>query len=410
VPSAVSNKPAPAARAASIRPAADTSTDEPDLSFDGEERVTLEHIEIGKVLPSAQSPGAPAGTRDIELDKARAPVDTGYVDLTVANNTASTSSSGLSLAPLEPEAEPERPSMELDASDDLFNRPLAVDSRADAKPRVDAERLHGLPLLGELPRDALDMLVRRVENVEVAPGDRVISEGDIPDKVYIVVRGDLVATRGTPPRPLARIGEGSFFGEMALLDDTPRSATVTAVTDAELLALPRALVMDLGAKFPTVMASLMTSLRARLIATLTATSPLFALIPAKERRGIVDRFKLREIEPGTPIIREGQRADGLYVILTGRADVVARGLPIATLTTGDVAGEMSLLSHGVAEASVRARTRVTALTLSSSGLQEIIMIHPQVLEHLATLSEARRGELASRRSEEPLEGRNVRTL
>jgi CRP-like cAMP-binding protein len=254
------------------------------------------------------------------------------------------------------------------------------------------------------------MLVRRLEHVEVAPGDRVISEGDIPDRVYIVVRGDLVATRGTPPRPLARIGEGSFFGEMALLDDTPRSATVTAVTDAELFALPRALVMDLGAKFPTVLASMMTSLRARLIATLTATSPLFALIPLRERPAIVERFKVREIEPGTTFIREGQRADGLYVILTGRADVTARGMPIATLTTGDLAGEMSLLSHGVAEASVKARTRVTALTLSSAGLQEMIMIHPQVLEHLSTLSEARRGELASRDAEEPLEGRKVRTV
>ena len=38
------------------------------------------------------------------------------------------------------------------------------------------------------------------------------------------------------------------------------------------------------------------------------------------------------------------------------------------------------------------------------------MVHPQVLEHLATLSDARRGELASRKSQEPLEGRNVRSL
>ena len=333
----------------------------------------------------------------MDLGANRTVADTAYVDLTLEEPEPHPSAPAAQFEASEPEPEPERSSLELDAGDDLFKRPLALEPVPVAPPRVDADRLQALPLLGQLPRDALDTLVRRIEYVEVAPGDRVISEGDIPDKVYIVVRGDLVATRGTPARPLARIGEGSFFGEMALLDDTPRSASVTAVTDAELLAMPRAVVLDLGARYPSVMAALIQSLRARLIATLTATSPLFALIPMRERPAIVERFKLREIEPGTTFIREGQRADGLYVILTGRADVVARGMPIATLTTGDVAGEMSLLSSGVAEATVKARTRVTALNLTSQGLQEMIMIHPQVLEHLSTLSEARRGELASRR-------------
>ncbi len=397
------------AKPAAVKPAvASAPVDElPELSFDGEERVTLEQIEISRLLPARRGTGAPAGTRDVDLGKSQPVDDATYIDLTFDEPPPPPPRVQHTPTP----GEPERPSLELDASDDLFGRPRSKPAApVQAPPRVDAERLHSIPLLGELPHDALDTLVRRVEFVEFAPGDRVISEGDIPDKVYIVVRGDLVATRGTPPRPLARIGEGSFFGEMALLDDTPRSATVTAVTDAELLALPRALVLDLGARHPSVMAALMQSLRARLIATLTATSPLFALIPARQRPAIVERFKLREIEPGTTIIREGQRADGLYVVLTGRADVVARGMPIATLTTGDVAGEMSLLSHGLAEATVKARTRVTALTLSSDGLQEIIMVHPQVLEHLSTLSEARRGELASRQSDETVDARKVRTL
>ena len=71
-----------------------------------------------------------------------------------------------------------------------------------------------------------------------------------------------------------------------------------------------------------------------------------------------------EIEPQTEFIREGHAADGLYVLLTGRADVTANGVHLASLTTGDVAGEMSLLSSGVAEASVTSRSWVTALVLT----------------------------------------------
>jgi CRP-like cAMP-binding protein len=258
---------------------------------------------------------------------------------------------------------------------------------------LDPVRLHGLPLLGPLPSEVLSDFLQRIEYVKVAPGDRVVTQGDVADCVYLVVAGDLIVTRGAPARPIARLGEGAFFGEMALLDDAPRSASVVAVTDAELLRLPRDLVLEICDRYPHVLATLMQALRARLTTTLTNTLPIFAGIPVAERAALVERFRLRGIAAGTTVIREGQRADGLYVLLTGKADVIVRGAVIATLTTGDVAGEMSLLSHGTARATVKTRTSVTALVLPADDFQEIIMVHPQVLEQLVALSESREAAL-----------------
>lgn len=265
-----------------------------------------------------------------------------------------------------------------------------IPTSVPAKRTIDPVRVQGLPLLGPLPPEALADFLQRVDYITVAPGDRVITEGDRADRVFLVVSGDLIVTKGTPPRPIARLSEGAFFGEMALLDDAPRSASVVAVTDAELLVLPRELVLEICEQYPPVLSMLMQSLRARLTATLINTLPVFSGVPPAERPGLIERFRLRGIAPGVAILREGESSSGLYILLTGKADVIARGKIIATLTTGDVAGEMSLLSGGTARATVRTRTSVTALVLPPRDFQEIAMMYPQVLDQLTALSESRR--------------------
>jgi len=366
-------------------------------------RTTLDEIEVAKQLPGTTRD---AGDGIVEIEFGWSDVDAtnvGYQDMPVADAATSTE---VSTVRTKPDADS---TGELDASSELFGaRPAA--RRAKTRPPIDPARVRGLPLIGPLPAEALETFLARTELRTASPGDRVITEGTPADSVYLVVRGDLVATRGTPPRALARLGENSFFGEMALLDDTPRSASVTAVTDVELLVLPRELIVEICDAYPGVLTALLHSLRARLVATLTSTSPLFAPIAKDERAKIVARFRFRDIEPGTTFIRQGQRADGLSVLLTGRADVLVDGIPVASLTTGDIVGEMSCLAAGPALASVRARSRVSTLSIPVAELQELTMVHPQVLEHLATLSAARQDELQELRAARDAGGRSVRRV
>jgi CRP-like cAMP-binding protein len=73
-------------------------------------------------------------------------------------------------------------------------------------------------------------------------GDVVFREGDFPDRLYLIGKGEAEVTketRGGPPSVLARLGPGEFFGEIGIMADTPRTATVRAATDLETLSIHR---------------------------------------------------------------------------------------------------------------------------------------------------------------------------
>ena len=92
-----------------------------------------------------------------------------------------------------------------------------------------------MPLFSPLPPATVEYLARRVERVRLEPGATVIRSGERGDRFYVVAAGDLeVRVDGAPPRELRA---GDFFGEIALLRDVPRTATVVAKTEGEVLAL-----------------------------------------------------------------------------------------------------------------------------------------------------------------------------
>ena len=106
-----------------------------------------------------------------------------------------------------------------------------------APPRERIDLLRHVPFLALLPEPALDHLAGVLIPVHASAGETVITQGEPGDRFYIVESGEItVAVDG---RVVQRGGPGYSFGEIALLRDAPRSATVTASTDADLLALER---------------------------------------------------------------------------------------------------------------------------------------------------------------------------
>jgi MFS family permease len=112
-------------------------------------------------------------------------------------------------------------------------------TRLDAEPG-DPRRLQllqAIPIFSPLSPPVLERLAARLTPVEAQGGEEIIRQGDHGDSFYIVSSGEVeVLVDGQPPR---REGQGSYFGEIALLRDVPRTATVRAATDVELYALDR---------------------------------------------------------------------------------------------------------------------------------------------------------------------------
>jgi MFS family permease len=97
--------------------------------------------------------------------------------------------------------------------------------------------LGNTPLFAPLARPLLETLAGRLVRVAVPAGETVMREGDLGDRFYVIESGSLAAT--FQGRPLSTMGPGECFGEIALLRDVPRTATVTAVEDSVLQALER---------------------------------------------------------------------------------------------------------------------------------------------------------------------------
>ncbi len=104
-------------------------------------------------------------------------------------------------------------------------------------------RVITLPLFAGVPASRLEAALKRVVEVPVTAGQAVVRQGDPADRFYIIESGAFNVTQadpaGGPPVVLRQIGPDAVFGELGLLNRTPRTATVTALTDGLLLALER---------------------------------------------------------------------------------------------------------------------------------------------------------------------------
>ena len=119
----------------------------------------------------------------------------------------------------------------------LFWRRLGTVDAPALVPESELALLRNIPIFAPLPPVTLEQLAAHLGHVRVAAGDVVFREGDSGDRFYVVERGEvMVEPQGRPP---VTLGRGGYFGEIALLRDVPRTATVTARIDTELWALER---------------------------------------------------------------------------------------------------------------------------------------------------------------------------
>jgi hypothetical protein len=118
----------------------------------------------------------------------------------------------------------------------VWRRLRTIDDSADV-PQVQIQLLRMIPIFAPLPAPELEGLARALAPVKVAAGTTVIREGEEGDRFYAIATGELLVTKAGLDVSTLRRGDG--FGEIALIKDVPRTATVTALTEADLDSLEK---------------------------------------------------------------------------------------------------------------------------------------------------------------------------
>jgi CRP/FNR family transcriptional regulator, cyclic AMP receptor protein len=102
------------------------------------------------------------------------------------------------------------------------------------------ELLHPLPLLGDLSRRELGVISALMHDRNYLKGEIIFDEGDDGQALYVILSGRVAIVRENDPRtPLGILEPGQFFGELALLDDSPRMAQARAEENCVLAVLFR---------------------------------------------------------------------------------------------------------------------------------------------------------------------------
>jgi CRP-like cAMP-binding protein len=130
------------------------------------------------------------------------------------------------------------------------------------------ESLKKVDLLAGLKQEQLEGLVRLVTVRTYSKGEVIIRQGDPGNGLFIILNGSVQVTSktrpGLPDAKLAVMGKGDFVGEMSLIDGYPRSATVTALAETQLVELDRWAFLDALRKEPNIAVAMLPVLTRRI--------------------------------------------------------------------------------------------------------------------------------------------------
>jgi cAMP-dependent protein kinase regulator len=286
---------------------------------------------------------------------------------------------------------PVDPDTQLDLSDG-DPAPLPQASDLARKAAVDLsiflgyqEQYYPLPFLSELTRESFLAVLSSITVRRLSDQDLVVKQGEQGDSLFLVASGELRVFVESPDggRELARLYENTVFGEMALITGQPRTASVGVVGAADVIGISRAALLPVMSALPAVRDGLDRFSRERLIKNLLRTSPLFLPFTKSQQGDLLRRFEGHEIEAGVDIVVEGQRGQGLFLILSGQVEVIAHaqsGAPVllARLGPGELFGEMSLVTDQPTSATVRAVAPTSVLFLAREYVDRLVAAIPEV--------------------------------
>jgi CRP-like cAMP-binding protein len=254
---------------------------------------------------------------------------------------------------------------------------------------VEAVDLDAVPLFMRLSTPEREAIAGAARMLRFPAGSRIVIQGELGDRFFAIRSGEVVVERELASglvKEIARLGPGDCFGETALLEKKPRTATVRALSEIHALVLSQ----DDFAKVRGQLSGDDVTALLRASAGLHRNA-LFSHLAAERLSALAMQLRPRTVEAGEEIVREGDSGDAFYLVESGQLEVTSGGKRVGTLGPGEHFGEVALLRDVPRTATVRALEASLLLALDKQRFIAAIASDLSLSAQLEEVAAARAG-------------------
>ncbi|CAL8338564.1 unnamed protein product [Merluccius merluccius] len=259
-----------------------------------------------------------------------------------------------------------------DEDDEDDTDPRVVHPKSDVQRHRLQDACRDILLFKTLDQEQLSEVLDAMFEVLVKPQEHIIDQGADGDNFYVIERGvfDIHVQKDGANVCVGKYDSKGSFGELALMYNTPRAATIIASQDGALWGLDRAtfhrLIVKNNAK------------KRRMYEAFIECVPLLTSLELSERMRIVDVLGARVFQDEECIITQGERADCFYIVESGEVKIMIKSkldnleMELARCSRGQYFGELALVTNQLRAASVYAVGVTKCLVIDIQAFERLL--------------------------------------
>ncbi|XP_029682397.1 protein kinase, cAMP-dependent, regulatory, type II, alpha, B isoform X1 [Takifugu rubripes] len=262
-----------------------------------------------------------------------------------------------------------------DDDEDDDAEPRVVNPKTDEQRRRLQDACKHILLFKTLDQEQFSEILDAMFEVLVKPQQHIIDQGDDGDNFYVIETGtfDIFMKKDGANLCVGKYDNKGSFGELALMYNTPRAATIVATQDGALWALDRAtfhrLIVKNNAK------------KRRMYEAFIESVALLKSLELSERMKIVDALAARGFKDGERIITQGDDADCFYIVESGQVRIMIKSkvseqnnveVEVARCSRGHYFGELALVTNKPRAASVYAVGETKCLVIDIQAFERLL--------------------------------------